>query len=112
MGSGREALRTVLADAERLDVAVAFVTGSGVQVLRELFAECGTPARFRIVVRGGPITDPDAVMALADLGADVRVVMGAEAPRFHPKLWIGSSANWTRVSLDDWRGFRRHRRSD
>lgn len=97
VSSGREALRRVLADAEQLDVAVAFVTGSGVQVLRELFAECGRPARFRIVVRGGPVSDPDAVIALADLGADVRVVMGAEAPRFHPKLWVSSSANWTRV---------------
>ena len=87
----------MLADAERLDGAVAFVTVSGVQVLRELFAEAGTPAKFRIVVRGGPVSDPDAVIALADLGADVRVVMGAEAPRFHPKLWISSSAGWTRV---------------
>jgi hypothetical protein len=87
----------MLADAERLDVAVAFVTGSGVQVLRALLAESGTPAKFRIVVRGGPVSDPDAVIALADLGADVRVVMGAQAPRFHPKLWISSSADWTRV---------------
>ncbi len=97
VSSGREGLRRVLADAERLDVAVAFVTGSGVQVLRELLAECGTPATFRIVVRGAPTSDPDAVIALADLGADVRVVMGAQAPRFHPKLWISSSADWTRV---------------
>lgn len=97
MSSGRDALRGVLADAERLDGAVAFVTGSGVQVLRELLAESGTPAKFRIVVRGGPVSDPDAVIALADLGADVRVVMGAQAPRFHPKLWISSSADWTRV---------------
>ena len=97
VSSGRDALRRVLADAERLDVAVAFVTGSGVRVLRELLAECGTPAEFRIVVRGGPVSDPDAVMALADLGADVRVVMGAQAPRFHPKLWISRGAGWTRV---------------
>lgn len=97
VSSGRDALRRVLSDAERLDVAVAFVTGSGVQVLRELLAVSGTPAKFRIVVRGGPVSDPDAVIALADLGADVRVVMGAEAPRFHPKLWISSSADCIRV---------------
>lgn len=97
MASGREALRALLADAERLDVAVAFVTGSGVHVLRELLDEFGTPAEFRTVVRGGPVTDPDAVLALADLGADVRVVMGAQARRFHPKLWISSNAGWTRV---------------
>jgi hypothetical protein len=97
VSSGRDALRRVLADAERLDVAVAFVTDSGVQVLRELLAESGTPAKFRIVVRGGPVSDPDAVIALADLGADVRVVMGAQAPRFHPKLWISSHADGTRV---------------
>jgi hypothetical protein len=97
VSSGRDALRRVLADAERLDVAVAFVSRSGVRVLRELLTECGTPATFRIVVRGGPVSDPDAVITLADLGADVRVVMGAQAPRFHPKLWISSSADWIRV---------------
>src|SRR4051812_32002367 len=87
----------MLADAERVDAAVAFVTGSGVQVLRELLAESGTPAKLRIVVRGGPVSDPDAVIALADLGANVRVVMGVHAPQFHPKLWISSSADWTFV---------------
>lgn len=90
--SAREALRRVLADAETLDVAVAFVTHSGVHVLRELFVECGTPSSVRIVVRGAPISDPDAVAALADLGAEVRVVMGTQASRFHPKLWIVGTA--------------------
>ncbi len=95
--SGREALRRVLVDANRLDVAVAFLTGSGIQVLRELFAEFGTPSRVRFVVRGAPITDPDAVIALADLGAEVRVVMGVRAPRFHPKLWITTNAESVHV---------------
>ena len=87
----------MLADVEELDVAVAFVTDSGVNILRELLAESGTPAKFRIVVRGGPVSDPDAVIALADLGAEVRVVMGAHADRFHPKLWISTNTDWTRV---------------
>lgn len=95
--SGRHALRKLLAGAERLDVAVAFVTDSGVQILRRLLGEFGTPPTFRIVVRGGPITEPGAVIALADLGAEVRVVMGAQAPQFHPKLWISCEAGWMRV---------------
>jgi nucleotide-binding universal stress UspA family protein len=97
MPSGRAALRRLLGDTERLDVAVAFVTHSGVRLLGELLAECGTPPKFRIVVRGGPVSDPDAVIALADLSADVRVVMGAHASRFHPKLWISRNADWLRV---------------
>jgi hypothetical protein len=97
MPSGRSALRSLLTDAERLDAAVAFVTASGVRVLRDLLDEMGTPADFRIVVRGAPISDPDAVIALADFGADVRVVMGADAPRFHPKLWISAGMGWARV---------------
>ncbi|HEX8744536.1 MAG TPA: phospholipase D family protein [Thermoleophilaceae bacterium] len=87
----------MLAGAERLDAAVAFVTTSGVDLLRELFAESGTPSSVRIIVRGGPISDPDAVVALADLGAEVRVVMGAQASRFHPKLWIVGCAHATHV---------------
>lgn len=95
--SARQALRLVLAGADTLDVAVAFVTDSGVQVLRELFAEFGTPSRVRIVVRGGPISDPEAVVALSDLGAEVRAVLGPRASRFHPKLWIVGTASAVHV---------------
>lgn len=44
-----------------------------------------------LVVRGAPITDPQALVALADLGVDVRVVCGGRAAAFHPKLWIAHS---------------------
>lgn len=89
--TGREALRAALAQADTLEAAVAFVTGSGVRLLREILQEAGTPSRARIVVRGAPVSDPDAVRALAELGLEVRVVMGELAPRFHPKLWVTTS---------------------
>jgi hypothetical protein len=54
---------------------------------------------MRFVVRGAPITDPQAVVALSDLApeVEVRVVMGARAERFHPKLWIAQAPDVVRV---------------
>jgi HKD family nuclease len=86
--TGREALRAALAEADTVEAAVAFVTASGVRLLGEIFEEAGTPSTARIVARGAPVSDPDAVRALAELGLEVRVVMGELAPRFHPKLWV------------------------
>jgi hypothetical protein len=89
--TGCDALQAALAGADTLEAAVAFVTGSGVCLLRDILQVAGTPPTKRIVVRGAPISDPDAVRALADLGFDVRVVMGELAHRFHPKLWVTTS---------------------
>jgi HKD family nuclease len=63
--NGREALRTLLKDAQAVDVAVAFVTQSGVGQLRDLLDKCGSSPTMRFVVRGAPITDPEALVALS-----------------------------------------------
>lgn len=89
----------LLKDAQLVDVAVAFVTQSGVDGLRALLDECGSSPRMWFVVRGAPITDPHAVVALSRLApeVEVRVVMGPRAARFHPKLWIARAPNVVRV---------------
>jgi HKD family nuclease len=69
--------------------AVAFVTGSGVDLLEQLLIDTGV--ELQVVARGAPITEPDALVRLADLGADVSVVAGANARAFHPKLWLGTT---------------------
>lgn len=91
----REALRSMLDGATWLHGAIAFATQRGVDILAELL-NAHRPDVVRIVVRGAPITEPQAVLALDELGAEVRVVMGADAPRFHPKLWI------TRTATETW----------
>jgi hypothetical protein len=95
--NGGEALRTALAGATSLDVAVAFVTDSGVQILKDLLAELRELPTIRAVVRGAPISEPNAVIALEALGARVRVVMGRSAAQFHPKLWVAESSDSVRV---------------
>jgi HKD family nuclease len=85
-------LSTRLADAlegaDELLAAVAYVKRSGSEIL----AAAGLPSTTRFVVGiGFGLTDPEAVEDLAELGADVRVVVGAEGLRasaFHPKLDI------------------------
>jgi HKD family nuclease len=73
--------------ATRLWVAVAFVTATGVELVEQLLAE-HPGLELELVARGAPITEPQAVTRLADLGAVVSLVVGDEAARFHPKLWL------------------------
>ena len=76
--NGKQALQRMLPDATWLHGAVAFATQTGVDELTSVLEEVGAPETLRIVVRGAPITEPQAVLALdRDLEADVRVVMGA-----------------------------------
>ena len=93
----RAALRIMLPGATWLHGAVAFATQSGVELLQRVFDDVGAPETVRIVVRGAPITEPQAVLALDQLGADVRVVIGADAARFHPKLWVARTPKETWV---------------
>ena len=81
-----ELLERELPDALRLDAASAFVTRSGI----ELLAGLPRPRKVRLVCRAGHgVTEPDAVVMAADeLGAEVRLVAGPEAARFHPKLYL------------------------
>lgn len=87
--SAAEALRDMVTRSERLRGAVAFVSSGGVQVLEDLVAE-RAPATLQVIARGAPITEPAALVRLAELEADVSLVVGARARGFHPKLWLAS----------------------
>lgn len=85
---GLAAVGSQLAGANSISAAVAFVTHGGVDLLARMLGVQRVPD-IELVARGGPITDPTALVRLRDeLGIDVSVVMGAHAPRFHPKLWL------------------------
>lgn len=97
--NGRAALERMLSGAKWLHGAVAFVTESGVDLLGELVDDAGVPPEgVRLVARGAPITEPQALLAFADrLEAEVRVVSGPDALAFHPKLWISRTDRETWV---------------
>jgi HKD family nuclease len=67
--------------------AVAFVTSSGVDLIERLLADRPGLA-LDVVARGAPITDPKSLVRLSGLGVNVSLVVGPEAGRFHPKLWL------------------------
>jgi len=73
-----------LRGASRLDVAVAFARATGTDPLLRL----GLPPSTRFVVGlGFAITEPAAIEALADAGAEVRLVF-VRPEIFHPKLYL------------------------
>lgn len=81
------ALRSILPSAESVSVACAFVTDSGVDVVKDALE--GRQIPIEICARGAPITEQAALLRLRDeLGASVSAVMGPHAVRFHPKLWL------------------------
>lgn len=83
------ALDRLLVGRVSMRAAVAFVTPSGVDLLAALLQRHPGIEELEVVARGAPITDPRALLTLRDrLGARVGVVVGAEAPGFHPKLWL------------------------
>jgi HKD family nuclease len=88
---GFSALRAIIKDARSISAAVAFVTEAGVGRLASLLDESRWP-EVEIVARAGGVTSPDALLALRKLGVEVSVVIGREASRFHPKLWLAHSA--------------------
>ncbi|NLT05156.1 MAG: hypothetical protein GXY03_02480 [Solirubrobacterales bacterium] len=85
-----DVLEEMAKDATSLRGAVAFVTASGAERLLRL-RERNPLAILAITARGAPITDPCALVTLADAGVAVGIVCGTQAPRFHPKLWIARS---------------------
>lgn len=85
--SAIDALLAISGDMRRLRAAVAFVTGSGVVLVRRL-VERTPELRVELTARGAPITDPLALEQLAELGVIVSVVIGRAAQGFHPKLWF------------------------
>jgi len=88
--TGYALLRDMAKESRSLHAAVAFVTASGVDLVANLLTQ-HPQLRLEVVARGGPITEPSALIRLAELGASVSVVVGPRAPLFHPKLWLGRS---------------------
>ena len=80
-------LEELLGCANSVDAAVAFVTHSGVDELEEVLS--ASTASITLAVRGAPITQPSALVRLAELGVAVSVVVGPRATGFHLKLWLG-----------------------
>jgi len=67
--------------------AVAFVTSSGVDLIERLLADRPGLA-LEVVARGAPITELPSLVRLSEMGVNVSLVVGPEARRFHPKLWL------------------------
>jgi HKD family nuclease len=82
------ALRRLIVPGCDVWIAVAFVSGAGVNALERLI-DGKEGVTLRVTARAAAITSPDALLALRDrLGADVSVVIGRGASLFHPKLWL------------------------
>lgn len=83
-------LRTELQSATSVDLICAFVIWSGVRVLREQLAD--------LIQRGGRVrvvtttymsaTEPRALEALAEIGAEIRIAYDARTTKLHAKSWL------------------------
>jgi HKD family nuclease len=85
--NGYQALRRLSAEATTACAAVAFVSHSGAEMLVKLLAE-RPGLKLKLVARGAPVTEPGALIQLAEVGVEVALVVGSEAHHFHPKLWL------------------------
>jgi hypothetical protein len=86
-GTAEAALDWLLDGARRLQGAIAFATCGGVEILAGILARHEVQ-EVSLVVRGAPITEPEALLELRELGVEVAVIVGQDAARFHPKLWL------------------------
>jgi hypothetical protein len=87
----------VVVDHVSIRAAVAFVTPAGVAALSGLLAG-KEGVSLEIVARAADATDPSALLTLRDeLGAAVSVVIGRDATKFHPKLWLIESGDLLHV---------------
>jgi hypothetical protein len=55
------------------------------------------PGRLELVVRGTPITQPEALEHLEQEGASVSAVIGQRAGGFHPKLWLSEGPQTVQI---------------
>jgi HKD family nuclease len=86
---GREIERE-LASADRVDVLVSFVKWSGFVEVRDAlqaFRDHGGHLRVLTTTYMGA-TEPEALDALAELGADVRISYDVRRTRLHAKAWL------------------------
>ena len=84
-------IRSELASADAVDVLVSFVKWTGLRVVRpelEAFAR-RHPGRLRLLTTTYMgATEPEALDALVELGANVRVSYDARQTRLHAKAWL------------------------
>lgn len=80
-----------IASADRVDVIVSFVKWTGLRVIQHELATFAArhPGQLRIMTTTYMgATEPDALEALATLGADVKVSYDARRTRLHAKAWL------------------------
>lgn len=86
--SARAVLEQILVPDVHIQIAAAFVSDEGVELLAQLVSGLDAMS-LEVVARAADITSPEALIRLREeLRADVKVVIGRGARRFHPKLWL------------------------
>jgi len=84
-------IRSELASADAVDVLVSFALWSGVRVVKPELARFANrhPGRLRVLTTTYMgVTEPEALDALVDLGAQVRVSYDTRRTRLHAKAWL------------------------
>ena len=83
-------LKAELQSARRVDLICAFIMWSGVvTLLDELRGVVGRDGAVRVITTTYMgVTDPKAVRALRELGAEVRIGFDAQRTKLHAKAWI------------------------
>ena len=83
-------LKAELQSATSVDLICAFIVWSGVvTLLDELRGLVGRDGAIRVITTTYMgVTDPKAVRALSELGADVRIGFDAQRTKLHAKAWI------------------------
>lgn len=75
-------------DLDRLDVAVAYMTRSGLPILKDTIGRDVTFSRWVIGV-DDLVTEPKALKTILDLdGSEVKVASSGSPYRFHPKIYL------------------------
>ena len=83
-------LLSEIPSADRIDLIVAFIRYSGIRPMLDALRRhtaAGKPLRVLTTVYTGS-TEPRALEALADLGAEIRVSYDTTTTRLHAKAWI------------------------
>lgn len=83
-------LRSELPSADRVDVIMAFIKWTGFVELRDSFRNLlgrGRPLRI-LTTTYMRATEPQALEALYELGAEIRVSYDSHATRLHAKAWL------------------------
>lgn len=77
-------IRRLLAQSDAVDLMVSYVKSAGAGLLRDALAK--TKLRL-LCARDMDITDPSALVALAETGANIKIYESSRG-NFHPKMWL------------------------